>query len=95
MMALGLAAAVFLALRPPYSVRQLERGLAHYQSERYESALECLNNSLRADSKSSEARFARGRVHQRLGDFHLAVDDFVVAYELRPNPNSAPVQRIA
>ena len=84
--AMLLAGAAYLALRPPYDVREYQRGLAYYQAGKYPLALDSLNNALRVKPNSSATRLARAQTHQRLGDFHLAFEDYQAADRLAPNP---------
>jgi eukaryotic-like serine/threonine-protein kinase len=80
------AAVAYLALRPPYSVRQLQRGLAFSKQGEYAQAVECLNDAVRANPISGEALLARGRAYHRLGEFQLAFKDYRVASQLAPSP---------
>ena len=84
LMALGVTA--FFMLRPPYGVRQFQQGLACYKAGRDDLALACLDASLRTDPRSSEALAARARVHQRQGNFQLALADYDAADRLLPSP---------
>jgi eukaryotic-like serine/threonine-protein kinase len=86
--ACGLIAAIalFFALRPPYSVRQLEQGLDYSEQGQYALAVDSLSNSLRADPSSGEALFARGRANQCLGKFQTAIQDYNSAYRLTSRP---------
>jgi len=80
------AVALFFAFRPPYSVRQLQQGLAYNEQGQYASAVDSLSNSIREDPSSSEALFARGRANQRLGKHLLAYKDYNLAYRLKAMP---------
>lgn len=84
LLTLILVISLFLALRPTYSVRQLQLGLAFTEKGQYALAVDCLSNSVRADPNSSEALFGRGRVYQRLGEHQLAFQDYDAAYRLTP-----------
>ncbi len=86
MLTLLLATSLFLALRPSYSVRQLQLGFAFTEKGQYRLAVDCLSNSVRADPNSSEALFLRGRAYQHLGEFQLAFQDYDAAYQLAPGP---------
>ena len=48
-----LGTVAFFALRPPYSVRQFQQGLAWYETGRDDLALQSLNASLTADPRSN------------------------------------------
>ena len=79
LLSLVLATALFFALRPPYSTRQLRLGLSHIKGGDYAGAVDYLSNSIRANPASSEALFARGRAYQRLGEFRIAYRDYNLA----------------
>ncbi|MEN6451711.1 MAG: serine/threonine-protein kinase [Thermoguttaceae bacterium] len=80
-----LAAALFFSLRPPYSARQFQLGVACIERGKYAAAVDCLASSIRANPRSSEAFFARGRAYQRLGDYRAAYADFNASFRLKPN----------
>ena len=84
-----LGTAAYLALRPPYQVRQFQQGLAYYAGGKDDLALQCLNASLGADPHRSEALVARARVHQHRGELQLAFADYNVADQLDPRPETA------
>ncbi len=86
LLSLSLAVTLFLALRPPYSVRQLQLGLARIEQGEYAAAVDYLSNSIRSNPNSSEALFARGRAYQRLGEFQTAFQDFSSANRLKSTP---------
>ncbi|MCE5268292.1 MAG: serine/threonine-protein kinase [Planctomycetaceae bacterium] len=79
------AASLFFFLRPPYSERELESGLACIARRDYPTAIERLNNSIVANPKSSEALFARGRAYHRQGIFQAAFRDYSLAHQLNPS----------
>jgi tetratricopeptide (TPR) repeat protein len=81
-----LAVTLFFALRPPYSVRQLQLGIAYSDKGKYTLAVDCLSNSIRTDPNSSEALFARGRAYQQLGEYHTAYRDYDLSCQLTPTP---------
>jgi serine/threonine protein kinase len=83
---LTLAVTLFFALRPPYSVRQLQLGLAYSEQGKYVLAVDFLSNSLQANPRSGEALFARGMARQRLGEYHAAYQDYDQSYQLKPTP---------
>jgi serine/threonine protein kinase len=83
--ALVLAAAVviFVALREPYSQRQLKEGQLALQRGQYAEAIDHLSLSL-AEAVSSEAYLARGRACLKVGKRKAAEDDFLLADQLEP-----------
>jgi len=81
-----LAMTAFLVLRPPYATRQFHEGLTYGQAGKDAQALDCLNASLRAEPRSSEALTARARVYQHMGEFQLALEDFETMSRLTPGP---------
>jgi eukaryotic-like serine/threonine-protein kinase len=85
-MSLLLGLAAFFMLRPAYAVRQFQQGLAYYRAGQDDQALDCLNDSLRADPRQSEALIARARVHQHRGGYELALADYSAAARLAPSP---------
>jgi serine/threonine protein kinase/Tfp pilus assembly protein PilF len=85
-LALLLATAAFLILRPPYAVRQLRQGLVCGKAGKDALALDCLNASLRADPAQIDALTARARVYQHQGRFELALADFETVSRLTPGP---------
>ncbi len=86
LLTMTVATCAFFALRPPYSVRQLQVGLSHIERGEYSFAVDCLSNSIRENPNSSEALFARGRAYQRLGKYQLAFHDYHLACQREPNP---------
>jgi eukaryotic-like serine/threonine-protein kinase len=85
---LVIAGIAYFALRPPYPVRQFERGMGYYGRGDYTSAIEYLNESLRADPKQSDALFVRGRALLQAGDVRMALEDFHAASLLTPDPKT-------
>jgi eukaryotic-like serine/threonine-protein kinase len=81
-----LGATAYLILRPPYSVRQFQQGLAYYEAGRDDLALQCLNASLSSEPGRSETLIARARVLQRRGNFQLAFADYDLANQMAPSP---------
>ncbi len=92
LLAIVLAVSGFLATRPPYSLRQFQRGVRYSQQGEYQLAVECLNESLRSSPQDRDALFARGRALEQLGDFRMAMDDFTEANRLAPSPTLAACQ---
>jgi len=78
----------FLALRPPYDVRQLRLGVAFSKQGKYAKAVEHLNNSLLAKPASADALLARGRAYQGLKEYQPAYQDYYSAYQLAPVPTT-------
>jgi serine/threonine protein kinase len=66
----------YLSIRPPYHIRQFQRGMWYYDRGDYAASIEYFNESLRSDPKQSDALFARGRALLRQGDFRTAIGDF-------------------
>jgi serine/threonine protein kinase/Flp pilus assembly protein TadD len=79
---LVLTVTIALALRPPYSVRQYQRGFAYSQQGAYKEAIECFSDALHIDPTYQDALIARGHASQELGDFAMAYDDYKAAYRL-------------
>ena len=76
----------YLVLRPPYPIRQFQRGMTCYEQADYAAAIEHFNESLRSHPKQSEVLFARGRALARQGDFRTALADFDAASLLAADP---------
>ena len=85
-LSLSLAGILFLSLRPPYSVRQLQCGLTRIEQGDYAAAVDYLSDSIRSNPDSSEALFTRGRAYHRLGEFQLAFQDYTLANRLESSP---------
>lgn len=77
---------LFLALRPPYSVRQYQFGLQRFEQGEYEAAVDSFTESIRSNPNSNDALLARGRAFQRLGDYELAFKDYTSANQLKSSP---------
>ena len=75
---------LFLALRPPYDVRQFRQGQHYAEMGKYHLAVEYLDKSVEADPNDPEALFARGRVRLKLGQYDLAAIDFRDALRIKP-----------
>jgi tetratricopeptide (TPR) repeat protein len=86
LLTLFLAITLFFSLRPPYSVRQLQLGMACIEQGQYSVAVDYLSDSIRTNPNSSEALFARGRAYQQLGKFQLAFQDYDATYKRAPSP---------
>lgn len=80
------SAVTFLALRDPYSVRQFDRGLQCFEQAKYELAVDCFDEAIRAAPDHREALFARGRAYQRLENYRQAFADFETVLRLAPAP---------
>jgi len=89
LLAIALYWGVFLALRDPYHVRQLHRGLEYSEQGEYELAVECFGNAIRAAPDPSEALFARGRAYLKSDNPRMAAEDFWAVFEGNPNPETA------
>ncbi len=76
----------YLALRPPYAVRQLNEGLAYYEQAEYPRALDCLNEAVRYDPSSTDALVARGKTYLRLEKYDSAFESFNTARGLSEEP---------
>jgi len=74
-----------LLTRPPYSVRELNKGKAEFREGNCRAALVHFNNCLKDDPRSVEAAFYRGQIHVRMGDWRSATGDFRVAAERSPS----------
>ncbi len=86
LLSLIFAVSLFLALRPPYSLRQYQIGLQHLDHDEYAEAVDCLTDSIRSNPDSGETLSARGRAYQRLGEFQLAFQDYTSANRLESSP---------
>jgi serine/threonine protein kinase len=83
------SSAYLVSLRPPYAERQLARGVALYHQGEYKEALHHFDRALDAEPSLFQARFARGRACQRLGQadsryLNLAIADYQAAEDLQP-----------
>jgi len=86
LLTMTVAACTLVAIRAPYSIRQLQLGLSQFERGEYSSAVDHLSNSICSNPDSSEALFTRGCAYQRLGKFELAYTDYNLAYHLAPSP---------
>jgi serine/threonine protein kinase/Tfp pilus assembly protein PilF len=82
--ALAVLVACFFALREPEGQRLFNRGQAALQGGEYQQALESFTSVLKAEPNRVDALFARGRVHQKMGNLALALADFQSASHLAP-----------
>jgi tetratricopeptide (TPR) repeat protein len=71
-----------LAMRDPYSVRQLNRGREAYRSGQYAEAVQYLTRATAADPTSADAFYLRGRAHQKAGELELAMANYREAKNL-------------
>jgi tetratricopeptide (TPR) repeat protein len=85
-LAIVLAAAAALAMRPPYSVRQFHQGLDYAQRGDYTTAEACFSDALRSDPENREILIARADALSKQGDFRMAFEDYRTARELAPEP---------
>jgi serine/threonine protein kinase len=79
-----LAISLFVALRPSYDAQQLQLGLAYCDRGDYASAIDCLGDVIRVNRKSADALYGRAQAYYRLGDYSMAISDFVAAMKLQP-----------
>jgi len=89
LLAVVLAVAGFLALRPPYSVRQFHRGRQYVEQGDYHLAIPCFNACLETDKNNANALFYRGLAHQRMGEYQVAFDDYRAADRVLPHARNA------
>ncbi|MEH2361531.1 tetratricopeptide repeat protein [Nostoc sp.] len=57
----------------------LEQGIDYFNQEKYESAIEALNQALQTNPNLAEAYYLRGVARRKLGDAQGAVDDYTQA----------------
>ena len=76
----------YLALRPPYAVRQFQSGLAYYAAGQDDLAIQCLNASLHADPRRSETFLARAGATSGWAISAWRFDDYPAAEQLAPSP---------
>ena len=74
----------FFIFRAPYSVRQFQHGLKHFERGQYELAKDYFDDSVRSDPKNWDALVVRARTYQQLENFSWAFEDFESAYRLKP-----------
>lgn len=90
--AAALLAASLLALqhwmthRPSYAASEYDAGIRLAVSHEYNEATKRFTQAITADNTLVEALVARGRAHQKIGEFKLAIDDFLAARKQRPSP---------
>ncbi len=90
LLAVALCWGAFLVFRPSYQVRQLRRGLEYYDQGRYELAVECFDNAIRAAPEDfGDAMLARGKAHLKLNDPRAAFEDFRAAIEQEPSASAS------
>ncbi|NQU20582.1 MAG: protein kinase [Candidatus Nealsonbacteria bacterium] len=81
-----LAAASYLALRDPYSVRQYKRGIEYLEESKYALAVDCFHETIQIDPDNDEALLARARAHLGQKDFRMAFEDLQTLSERSPTP---------
>ncbi|MBC8247913.1 MAG: tetratricopeptide repeat protein [Deltaproteobacteria bacterium] len=69
--------------RSPGAKRLVRMGYDHYVKNRFQQALESLNQAVEKDPKNPEAYYWRGRTLIKLRRYNLAVDNFQKAVTLR------------
>jgi tetratricopeptide (TPR) repeat protein len=77
MLAICVGAFAAIAARTPLTERRAESGARLYQDRRFNEAVEHFNDALRADATNAAALFARGRAFQQMGQYSLALQDFL------------------
>jgi serine/threonine protein kinase len=80
---LAAAVAVFLAVREPYSQRELRAGMRAFEQEQYSEAIDRLSRSL-DEAESPQAYLARGRANMKVDKLDAALIDFKLADKLQP-----------
>jgi serine/threonine protein kinase len=93
LVAVALAVAAALAMRPPYSVRQFQLGRAYAERGDYASAQDCFTTALRSDPHNGEILIARADALCQLGDFRMAFEDYREAN--RSIPGAALIAKMA
>jgi serine/threonine protein kinase/Flp pilus assembly protein TadD len=83
---IGAGLALFQWTRPPYSVRQFEKGLAAFHNRRFAEAIQYCGQAISYESGMAQAYYLRGQSHADLGDFALAIKDLYAGYRLSPDP---------
>lgn len=78
------AGVLFLALRPPYDVRQFQQGQHYADQGQYRLAAKYLDEAIKVNPADPEVLFARGRVRQKMGQYDLAAVDFRNALRIKP-----------
>ena len=84
-MGVAIAGLYALAVRDPYSVRQLQRGLIEYRHGNFRAAIKHLNESVEADPNLASAFFLRGRAYQQVDDVTAALPNYMEANRLAPD----------
>jgi tetratricopeptide (TPR) repeat protein len=64
----------------------MQRALTHYFNERFDLAMEDINETIRLDRNYYGGYLVRGYVYREKGDYNLAINDFNEAIRLAPNP---------
>jgi len=85
-LAMILAGLIYLDARPPYPVRQFERGLAYSEQGEHDLALDCLFEAIRYRPNYRDAIAARARIYKQLGKFDHALRDYSALYRLTLRP---------
>jgi serine/threonine protein kinase len=76
----------WIAHRPSYAMREYDAGVQLAAAHDYDDAVKRFTQAITADDNLDEALRARGRAHQKLGKFKLAIDDYLAASNRRPSP---------
>jgi len=86
LLAAALSAGGYFALRDPYSVRQFKMAEQYAAQGDYDRAIRHLNESARSAPNRPQTLLARAKVHQKRGEFGLAIDDLKVLDRIDPDP---------
>ena len=87
--AVCLLAAIHLATRDPYHVREFRRGLALYDQGQYREAEASFTRAIDENRAYAEALFWRARARQTCDRELFALEDYQKATELSPSPEVA------
>jgi len=66
------------------SIIHKHRGMAHFASSRYETAIEDFSSSLDFDNSAYKSAYYRGVVRSVLKQYSLAIDDYTTALKINP-----------
>jgi tetratricopeptide (TPR) repeat protein len=67
---------LFVTLRPPYHIRQLNRGLALQQEKSFQAAVEYFDRALMARPTMGDALYERARTKMLAGELDAAINEF-------------------
>jgi serine/threonine protein kinase/Tfp pilus assembly protein PilF len=80
--AAGALGAYEWSIREPYALQQLNAAQRALKSQDYKGAVKLFERVLEVESESATALFGRGLAHERMGETHLAHEDFHSAGDL-------------